>query len=84
MELYRQTGSKRGFSSLILDCGLRPKKIASLSIPDLCLNTGTIRVTRANTKSKAGVRLVAMTQRVRELLQAHLGSRTTGWVFPSL
>jgi integrase len=58
-------------------------EIANLSIPDVCLSTATIRVARASTKTKSGIRTVVMTQRVKELLQAHVGSRKTGWVFPS-
>jgi integrase len=83
MAKSKRKGSLRIALYIILDCGLRPKEIASLSIPDVCLVTGTVRVIRANTKSKAGVRLVAMTQRVKELLQAQIGARKTGWVFPS-
>jgi integrase len=83
MAKSKRKGSLRIALYIILDCGLRPKEIANLAVPDVCLDTGIIRVTRVSTKTKAGVRLVAMTQRVKELLQAHLGSRTTGWVFPS-
>jgi integrase len=83
MAKSNRKGSLRIALYIILDCGLGPKEIANLAVPDVCLDTGIIRVTRVSTKTKAGVRLVAMTQRVKELLQAHLGSRTTGWVFPS-
>jgi integrase len=66
---------------LILDCGLRPKEIVHLEVPD-CLND-RIQVTRQGTKTNSGVRLIPMTDRVRYLLFKHLAGRTAGWVFPS-
>jgi integrase len=68
---------------VIPDCGLRPKEIANLAIPDVDSNAGTLRVTRRSTKTRKGVRVVPMTHRVRGLLATQIGSRTEGWVFPS-
>jgi integrase/recombinase XerD len=45
------------------------------------LKLGQIRVNRS--KSKAGERLVPMTDRVKKLLYVQIGKRTGGWLFPS-
>ena len=66
---------------IILDCGLRPIEIVNLKIADVDLKLGGIRVNRS--KSKAGERLVPMTDRVKKLLYAQIGKRSGGWLFPS-
>ena len=77
----RRKGSLRTALFLILDCGLRPKEIVSLRVTDVDLTNGIIRVQVS--KTKAGKRLVPMTDRVRELLSKQIGKRTEGWLFPS-
>lgn len=66
---------------IILDCGLRPIEIVNLRIEHVDFKLGGIRVNRS--KSKAGERLVPMTDRVKELLFTQIGKRTAGWLFPS-
>ena len=74
-------GSLRTGLYIILDCGLRPIEIVNLKIEDVDFRLGGIRVNRS--KSKAGERLVPMTDRVKKLLFTQIGKRTAGWLFPS-
>lgn len=77
----RRNGSLRTALFIILDCGLRPMEIVSLRVTDVDLSGGFIRIQKS--KSKAGERIVPMTDRVKELLLKQIGRRTDGWVFPS-
>lgn len=77
----KRKGSLRTALFLILDCGLRPMEIVNMRIPDVDLKQGVIRIHKS--KSKAGERLVPMTDRVKELLFAQIGKRSDGWIFPS-
>lgn len=77
----RRKGSLKTALFIILDCGLRPIEIVSLSVTDVDLMRGIIRVQKS--KSKAGERLVPMTDRVKGLLFRQIGGRLDGWVFPS-
>ena len=77
----RRKGALRAGLLIMLDCGLRPIEIVRLRIADCDLVRGFIRI--ETSKSKAGERLVPMTDRVRGLLFTQVGSRTDGWVFPS-
>lgn len=74
-------GSLRTALFLILDCGLRPIEIVGLKITDIDLALGGIRV--QDSKTRAGKRLVPMTERVKELLTKRIGRRVDGWLFPS-
>jgi integrase len=86
MAKTRRKGALRIGLYIILDCGLRPKEIAGLQIPQVLFDVedhGVIRILRSTTKSAAGVRDVPMTSRLRGILLAHIGPRTEGWLFPS-
>lgn len=74
-------GSLQTALFIILDCGLRPIEVTNLRVEDIDLSRGSIRVNKS--KSKAGERLVPMTNRVKQLLFAQIGKRASGWLFPS-
>ena len=74
-------GSLKTALYIILDCGLRPMEIVNLRIEDVDFKLGGVRVNKS--KSKAGERLVPITDRVRKLLFTQIGKRTAGWLFPS-
>lgn len=81
LDKSRHKGSLRTALFLILDCGLRPNEIVSLRVTDIDLAYGAIRVQES--KTRAGKRLVPMTDRVKELLFQQIGKRSDGWLFPS-
>jgi integrase len=66
---------------IILDCGMRPNEISRLRIEDIDYARGLIHVPKS--KTKAGVRYLPMTTRLRTKLLEQTGKRSTGWVFPS-
>lgn len=77
-------GSRVGRTALylILDCGISPMQIVNLRIGDVDFIGGLISVTKS--KSRAGVRCLPMSSRIKEKLFAHIRARTEGWFFPSI
>ncbi len=65
----------------ILDAGMRPQEIADMQIPEIHFLEHKIYV--PDSKTAKGVRDVAMTPRLEEKLRRQIGTRTSGWVFPS-
>jgi integrase len=66
---------------VILDSGMRPMEISRMRIEDLNFLSGLIHV--PDSKTRAGVRYVPMTMRLRGKLLEQIAKRTDGWVFPS-
>jgi integrase len=64
-----------------MDTGLRPEEMVHLRVEDIDFTRGDISVTHS--KTQAGIRHVPMSDRVRKILFAHIGSRSEGWLFPS-
>lgn len=77
----RRQGSLKTALYVILDAGMRPKEISQMRIEDIDFTGGLIHV--PDSKTKAGVRYVPMTTRLREKLLRQIGIRSAGWVFPS-
>ncbi len=79
----RRRGSLEVALYIILDCGLRPVEIVGLRVErDIDWATGLIHVRKS--KTRAGKRAMPMTDRVKEKLFTWIGSRTSGWLLPSL
>jgi integrase len=81
-------GKWRPFFALLGETGLRFGEAAGLHVEDLDLAGGKVFVRRSiyrriekPTKSKAGVRVVDISNAVVQLLRTHLAGRTTGRVF---
>jgi integrase len=77
----KRHGSLKTALYVILDAGMRPKEISCMDIKDIDFQSGLIRV--PDSKTRAGVRYVPMTPRLREKLVLQIGTRTGGWLFPS-
>lgn len=77
----RRNGSLSTALYVILDCGMRPMEIAQMRVGDVDFSQGLIHIPKS--KTRAGARVLPMTDRVKELLFVRVGGRTEGWVFPS-
>ena len=77
----RRRGSLKTALYMILDAGMRPKEICSMRIEDVNFDRGFVYVPKS--KTRAGARFLALTDRMKEKLFAQIGARTEGYVFPS-
>ena len=77
----RRHGSLQTALYLILDAGMRPKEICSMRIEDVNFERGFLYVPKS--KTRAGARTLALTDRMKEKLFVQIGARTEGWIFPS-
>ena len=77
----RRRGSLKTALYMILDAGMRPKEICSMRIEDVNFERGFVYVPKS--KTRAGARFLALTDRMKEKLFAQIGARTEGYVFPS-
>jgi integrase len=66
---------------LMLDTGARPQEVCRLKVENLDFERGTIFIESGKTRKAR--RYLPMSDRVIETLREQIGSRTTGWVFPS-
>ncbi|HZL25188.1 MAG TPA: site-specific integrase [Acidobacteriaceae bacterium] len=66
---------------IVLDCGMRPSEVFEMRWEDLAWDTEMIFIPRGKTKQSR--RLLPMSARVREALQARWDGQASGWVFPA-
>jgi integrase len=82
---HRRTRRMRDQAWLVLvilqDCGMRPDEVFPLRIENLHWDANRIWIPEGKTEKAR--RFVAMSERVKAMLQQWCGNRRDGWVFPS-
>jgi integrase len=82
---HRRTRRMRDQAWLVLvilqDCGMRPDEVFTLRIENLHWDANRIWIPEGKTEKAR--RFVAMSERVKAMLQQWCGNRTDGWVFSS-